>query len=478
MNIEGKLKVIPLEKLDVTEEAVASTAKDLIPSSIDFEKNIDILPITFPLAVVNQFNANDDGIDTEAAMAMVKTFVNKPLNIEHKKDIIVGHIVNASFSDKLEEFEEHDLEHFAGRTDHFYINASAVIYRAVYPELAEAIVESNDPTSPVYMAYSTSWEVGFEGFRAAVGTGSVADCEIYEKGTAEVHALKPHMRAYEGSGIKNGKRVRRLLHKDTIGLGAALTMNPAASVKGVYILSEMFEDEYKNDESDAEISQSKETFVNADNSTSFKMTEEQYNTLLEVAKASNGSEDIVGKIKETLDAQNNWQSKTEKAQTELAEAKTELETIKDQFQTAREELDGLKEEAKAKADAERFNLRVKAITDVYELSEAQEKIVVEDVKALDESEEAFAAYQEKASILFTTKEEAEASKKEEEAKQEEAKASEETKEEEKEEASASEEKEEKLETEDAEAGIANSTKTEEPSLLEKIKNTGLQVTTS
>ena len=57
------------------------------------------LGAAFNAAVVNKFNRNGDGIDSETAVDLIEYFVNKPTNIEHKKQKVVGHIVNAGFTD-------------------------------------------------------------------------------------------------------------------------------------------------------------------------------------------------------------------------------------------------------------------------------------------------------------------------------------------------------------------------------------------
>ena len=84
---EWKLSRASLDKL-----------QPLIPKAIDFEKNIDLLGVAFNAAVVNRFNKNDDGIDTGTAVAIKDYFVNKPTNIEHQKEKVVGHIVSSAFS--------------------------------------------------------------------------------------------------------------------------------------------------------------------------------------------------------------------------------------------------------------------------------------------------------------------------------------------------------------------------------------------
>jgi hypothetical protein len=73
--------------------------KSLIPSSVDLDKNIDLMGVAFNAAVVNEFNRNGDGMSTKTAIDSVQQFVHKPTNIEHDKKKIIGHIVNAGFSD-------------------------------------------------------------------------------------------------------------------------------------------------------------------------------------------------------------------------------------------------------------------------------------------------------------------------------------------------------------------------------------------
>ncbi len=73
--------------------------KPLIPKSIDLDRNVDLVGVAFNAAIVNKFNRNGDGIDSETAVDLIDYFVHKPTNIEHKKQKVVGHVVNAGFTD-------------------------------------------------------------------------------------------------------------------------------------------------------------------------------------------------------------------------------------------------------------------------------------------------------------------------------------------------------------------------------------------
>ena len=73
--------------------------KPLIPQGIDLDRNIDLVGAAFNAAIVNRFNRNGDGIDSATAKDLLGYFVHKPTNIEHKKQKVVGHIINAAFTD-------------------------------------------------------------------------------------------------------------------------------------------------------------------------------------------------------------------------------------------------------------------------------------------------------------------------------------------------------------------------------------------
>lgn len=66
---------------------------------IDTEKNVDLLPVAFNAAVVNRVNKNGDVLDSKTAIASYKDFINKPINLEHNRERIIGVILTAGFSE-------------------------------------------------------------------------------------------------------------------------------------------------------------------------------------------------------------------------------------------------------------------------------------------------------------------------------------------------------------------------------------------
>ena len=407
---EGRVREIKDEEFELfglSQGAIQEAAESLLPDDFNPDQNIDVLPVVFNLAKVNEFNKNGDGIDAKTAVAAVKRFINKPINIEHKKDKIVGHMINASFSDREFDFKNNDIESYANKTEPFYMNAAGLIYKQVYPELAEAIVESSDKEEESYQSISTSWELAFKDFEVAVGSKLLQDSTIAEG--AEKEDLKQYIKGLGGKGKNpDGKPVNRLIVGQTYPLGAALTRNPAAAVKGIYTSENEPED--KNIE---KISLNTNINVKTDKLKNiFNMDKEQFDQLItqlskSVASAvKEGSEakTVSETIRDTLVEHNeSWTAKMDVEREAKAQAEAELEEMKSSFKQTKEELDALKSEVEAKAAVDLFNDRMNFIDNDYDLNEKEMALVTAEVKELSSSEEDFNSYKEKLSVIFAHK---------------------------------------------------------------------------
>lgn len=503
-----------LKKLGLSRANLLSEAKSIIPAELNVEKNIDILPVVFNLAVVNKFNANGEGIGTLTAARVLKQFIHKPINVEHMKDRIVGHIVNASFSDKQPDFEENDISEFLERNDPFYITIAAVIYKHIYPDLAEYLVKASDPESEIYQAYSSSWEIAFGEFDIAVGSDELKSCSIINSGNESFADYMQKLKRFQGSGnCKDGPVNLLIKGENTYPVGAALTMNPAADVQGVYTLSSIMENDKEDDGDEDDMDEDTKSYANDDkkitifdkkeelNSNSqntcvkikkfreyFSMTDEQFKkleSLLEAAiSGEKGTESNASVTKQFADALKEagteWKSKAEKAEQAQKETESQLAETKATLETVSEELKKIKDDLAVQSAAALFNSRVKAIEDSFELSEAELKIVVDEVKALDSDEKAFDAYLAKANVIFADKSK-EGKEAREEAKKQaieeaaknlvESKASKE--------GELKEDKqggEKEIETEsESKASIPNGSPAEKETLIERLRKTGLSV---
>jgi hypothetical protein len=215
-------------------QASLEPLKSIIPSSVNLEKNVDLVGAAFNAALVNRFNKNGDGIDTNTAIAFKNYFIHKPTNIEHNKKRVVGHIVNSAFSSYGENKILSD-EDVRGSLSPFNIALAAVIYKTVDRDFADALMDSNDPDSALYEKISASWEIGFNEYYIAVGSLDLKQAEIITK-KEQIDEFKKYLKGFDGSGYMNdGTPVYRLVTGRIYPLGIGFTSNPAADVKGVVI---------------------------------------------------------------------------------------------------------------------------------------------------------------------------------------------------------------------------------------------------
>ena len=480
---EGKVREIrdeEFESFGLSQGAIKEAAESLLPEGFDPDQNIDVLPVVFNLAKVNEFNKNGDGIDAKTAVAAVKRFINKPINIEHKKDKIVGHMINASFSEREFDFKNNDIESYADKKEPFYINAAGLVYKSVYPQLAEAIEDASEKDDESYQSISTSWELAFKEFEVAVGSKFLEDSTIATG--AEKEELKQYVKGLGGKGEDpQGKPVNRLIVGQTYPLGAALTRNPAAAVKGVYT-----DKDDANDKKIEKISRNANINVKSDKLKNiFNMDKEQFDQLItqlskSVASAvKEGSEakTVSETIRDTLVEHNeSWTTKMEVEKEATAKAEAELEELKDSFKQTKEELDALKNDVEAKAAVDLFNDRMNFIDSDYELNDKELALVTAEVKELGSSEEDFNNYKDKLEVIFAhkLKKNIEAQEAEIKARIDEAVASrDEDDDPEEEEEAAEEEATEELEVEggEAEASIPNNNAeaSEKISFVERLK---------
>jgi hypothetical protein len=321
------------------------------------------------------------------------------------------------------------------------------------------------------------------------------ECEIAEGSQAE--ELKQYVKGFGGKGVdKEGTPVHRLIYGETYPLGAALTYKPAARVKGIYT------SEPNKEEKDVDNSLAEQDNINIKNSLKveydvtnnkfdiFDMDKEQFETLMTQVAESVASvvkkDDQAASVGEIMrDALNehseNWKSKVQLETEAREKAEVEMAELKASFEAVQTELSSLKSEVEAQAAVELFNSRMTFIDSTYELTEAELKLVVDELKSVEASDEAFDTFKEKLSILFAskTKEAIAAQEEEVKAKIEEAIASklQQDEPEEKEEVKASEDELEIEEVEAAPIPNNNAQASEQISLVEKLKeNFSVEVT--
>lgn len=431
-------------------QASLEPLRSIIPSSVNLEKNVDLVGAAFNAAVVNRFNKNGDGIDTNTAIAFKKYFIHKPTNIEHKKQRVVGHIVNSAFSSYGENKILSD-EDVRGTLNPFNIALAAVVYKTVDRNFADALMDSNDPESALYEKISASWEIGFNEYYVAVGSLDLKQAEIITK-KEQIDEFKKYLRGFDGPGYMNdGTPVYRLVTGRIYPLGIGFTTNPAADVQGVVIddgTSAMNTDNNDNNdeneeeddnENEMETEEAECYEVNSIDLLSFNnkifsqkekepvnntktkiMDLEQILSALKTVLAEKQenvkfSEEAVAsisaKIAESIKLKNDEiKLEMEKAEVAKAEAVAQAEQFKKDLEENNKKLtetvaklEELQNTISAQAAQELFSSRMSALDSEYDLDEVDRQYLAKEVSALANTDEAFASYKEKLAVLFRHK---------------------------------------------------------------------------
>ena len=410
-SIFANLKLRPIvseEKDKYLSVASLEKLRKFIPN-IDLENNIDLLPVAFDACVVNRVNKNGDVIDTATAVKIAKNFINKPINIEHNRNNVIGCILNYGFS----EFGTSQIiaeENLFETKKPFNITLGGVIWKIVNNDLANKIEESNDPTSDYYMSVSASWELGFDQYNLVILDDDEKNIEHAKiiTDSSEIEKYHTKLKSFGGDGkFNNTQNIYRQVYGKVIPLGIGLTLNPAADVKGIAVSnSEKFGDNSEDMASQNNTSQEDKLNVIKDRIyMKISKIEEITDELLKEVKASSVVDFINEEIKKANDQflteKNNKENELKSANEKLASVTAEHDSIKKQVEELNQKLSALEAEKVAKAQEEAFNTRMAFLDEEYDLSEEDRKVLASDIKDLNE--EAFSAYQKKISVLMKEK---------------------------------------------------------------------------
>jgi len=440
---------VNFDKNILLSQASLEPLKSIIPATVNLDKNVDLVGAAFNAALVNRFNKNGDGIDTNTAIAFKKYFIHKPTNIEHKKQRVVGHIVNSAFSSYGENKILSD-EDVRGSLTPFNIALAAVVYKTVDRQFADALMDSNDPESALFERISASWEIGFNEYFVAVGSLDLKQAEIITK-KEQIDEFKKYLKGFDGPGVMNdGTPVYRLVTGRIYPLGIGFTTNPAADVQGVVVDDVISavnsekdeneeEEEQDNDEKEMEVEEAESYEINSldllsINNKLFSQSDKQpvNNTktkimdleqilsalktvLAEKQETVKFSEEAIAsisaKIAESI-KQKNEEIKLEMERTEVAKAeaiaqaeqfKKDLEDNNKKLAETAAKLEELQNTVSAQAAQEIYNSRMASVDSEYDLDEVDRGYLAKEISALATSDEAFASYKEKLAVLFRHK---------------------------------------------------------------------------
>ena len=446
---------------------------DFIPE-VDHEKNIDLLPVAFNAFVANRVNKNGDVIDTSTAMEVYKNFINKPINIEHNRDRVIGTILTAGFSEfgTDKPLTEEQVKELKGP---FNVTLGGVIWKVVNNNLAKLIEEASDPTSEDFNKISASWELGFSEYKLAVieaGSKNLEDALIIEDSDV-IAELEPNLRSLGGSGeLEDGRNIYRQVINEVIPLGIGLTETPAAEVKGVHTKKAKKEEILESSENN--ISQKDNNNVKNNTSKAMKITklEDITEESVKVLEASAVSDFIQEQLRT---ASEQFSAEKKRFDTELTQANEKHEALEKEHAEVKERLDKvqatlhtLEAEKAAKEAEEKFTQRMSAMDEEFKLEDEERELIASDIK--DMGDEDFSAYQEKLNVLMKHRSREVVEANERQKAEEEAKAAEAAKAEEVVEASAEDVIEDAIENaEPQEDDLPNSIEASEPTIYEKYK---------
>ena len=408
-------------------EANIENLRSLIPTSVDLEKNIDLMGVAFNAAVVNEFNKNGDGIDTKTAIESVQQFIHKPTNIEHNKKKVVGHIVNAGFSDYSDSTVLINVDE--NEKDPFNIALGAVVYKTVDREFFDMLENSTNPKNTMYNTISASWEIGFSEYSIAIGSKNLKDAEIISD-PEKVSEMKGMLRSFGGKGMtEDGRPVYRLITGKVYPLGIGFTMKPAANVKGLISNEYEKEDDIKEEKEESISNSNKrqakhlqkisdkisQNLKNTVNNTKIMDLETLLSELKDSLAEKKFSEEAVAgmtstfaeAIKQKDDEYQASLEAAEKEKTEIAAAREELqnsvEAIKEELKVAQERIGDFESEKRAEEAVARFNTRMEEIDSIYDLEESDSSFIAEKIKGLDDTEESFASFKDELAVFWASK---------------------------------------------------------------------------
>jgi len=349
------------------------------------------------------------------------------MNIEHSREDIVGVITNYGFSTFGENktLTEQELNN-----DPFNISLAAIVWKISNKTFARFIMESQDEDSESYKTVSTSWEVGFNTYKLAVGSKDLRKARIIED-EASVEEYSKYLVSMGGTGfIPTGEEVYRIIGDDCRFLGCAFTTNPAAAVKGVLSMDyqdfqekeedmaegpkedpenemeELEEEEKDVEEVEASISDIISDKISPNNKKRV-IVHMKYNNLDELidhlheAAASDVRDFVVSQVEKSNDqfvALKNEKAEKEQA---LQDALANIENFQEESEKLRSEVSELKASLKAQEDQAKFSERIESLKEQFELDAAASKTIAKRIFGL--SDEDFSEWLEDMKPLFKSK---------------------------------------------------------------------------
>ena len=240
-------QIKPLISEDVDKYLAVASQSNLqkfLPDNINFNKKVDFLGFAGEAFIANRTNSNDDGVKTEEAISIAELFPLSLVDLEHNRNQCIGVITTASFAEYGTN-KPLTKEEIKDTKSPFSCVIGGIIWRVVSPDLANAIEESNDPSSELFGKIYLSWELAFTDVNLLLIDAKKKNFEDGKLITDvnEINKLEGKLRAFGGKGITDdGLKIVRVPVNDVIPLGVGIVENPAAQVKPIVVNSSQSEE--------------------------------------------------------------------------------------------------------------------------------------------------------------------------------------------------------------------------------------------
>jgi len=402
--------VVSIERDKYLAKASLDSLRKFVPD-IDTEKNVDLLPISVNAYIANRVNKNSDAVLGQSAVISYKNFINKPINLEHKRTSVVGFIT----SSHLAEFGTDNIitEDEALKSDKpFSVILGGILWSIVNENLVELVQESNDPSSALFNFIGGSFELGFTEFDLIVldkNNKNIEDGRIISD-AVEIAKLETKLRSFGGNGkLDENLRIHRLIKGDIIPLGLALTETPASEQFGIsYKSLEILEMEIP------ETPKEKEPSTMLDESCNIKGNEEKISHLEKPNVITNSKTMKINNIKDITDESlkeisassihefitEELKTYSEKFSKEKAEKEQAVNAAEEKIKALTNEHDHvikelaeikanlvkLEEEKVAREKHEKFNQRMASFDEQYELTVEDRQVLASQLQGLTEDQ--------------------------------------------------------------------------------------------
>ena len=295
----------PTDQNVETAKASLEQLESIIPNKVDVNLSPDLLFIGGDLFQAGVINQRGEGMTIADSIYCASTFVNKFIDIEHKREDIVGNIISHGFFTLGENRKQLSLEEAHAQTKPFYVSVSGFIWKIVDERVTGLVLSSCDPSSDLYKQISFSWEVFMKNWDIAIGSDIISECEIITN-PQHKDELKKYLKKFGGNNTKDGAPIGRIIRPPYLGVGAALTTAPAAKVKGIHTF---FESVYTEDKENAVASENnKKEELEESNTIEFSFANEEDIKLIpegeHKAKIYNNTIEVVGSIFKTKEVFN------------------------------------------------------------------------------------------------------------------------------------------------------------------------------